>query len=58
MQVNLNSINSQKVNKVLPKIIQYQTKISGNKSSMTKDELVNNAVEEYLEKLKKNGVIA
>ena len=57
MQININSINSQKIQKALPKIIQYQEKISGNKSSISKDDLVNNAVEEYLEKLKKNKIL-
>ena len=56
MQINLNSTNSQKVDKAIPKIVSYQSKI-GNKSSLTKHELVNNAVEEYLEKLKKNGIL-
>ena len=56
MQININSINSQKIQKALPKMNSYQKKM-GSKSMITKNELVNNAVEEYLEKLNKNGII-
>ena len=56
MQISINSVNSQKIQKALPKINAYQSKI-GDKTTMSKDKFVNNAVEEYLEKLIKNGII-
>tara|TARA_Y100001972_G_C7448062_1_gene229541 strand:- start:253 stop:423 length:171 start_codon:yes stop_codon:yes gene_type:complete len=56
MQININSVNTQKIQKALPKVNAYQSKI-GDKTSMTKDKFVNNAVEEYLDKLKENGII-
>ena len=56
MQISINSINTQKIQKALPKINAYQSKI-GDKTTMSKDKFVNNAVEEYLDKLKENGII-
>ena len=56
MQISITSVNSQKIQKALPKVNAYQSKI-GDKTSMTKDKFVNNAVEEYLDKLKENGII-